>query len=157
VRAVRGKWGGPGGANPPAGAPSAACHWPPEGRTSPAMPSHPLHGLVARHVPTYPNRPSRTLISESSPSLARMPACPSRRHPPFRRSVSIVLRSFSSRTSEPQPFPVNDNTSLSPESEPPRTPPDRRRRARSSATSPSLVTCLVPSLGHIEASWAARG
>jgi hypothetical protein len=32
---------GPGGANPPAGAPSASCHWPPERRTSPAMPSTP--------------------------------------------------------------------------------------------------------------------
>jgi hypothetical protein len=72
---------GPGGANPPADAPSAACHWPPERRTSPAMPSTPLRGLVARHVPT--NRPSRALISRSSPSLARMHACPSRRRPPL--------------------------------------------------------------------------
>jgi hypothetical protein len=72
---------GPGGANPPAGASSAACHWPPERRTSPAMPSTPLCGLVARHVPTYPNRPSRALISRSSPSLARTRACPSRRRP----------------------------------------------------------------------------
>jgi hypothetical protein len=38
---------GPGGANPPAGAPSAACHWPPERRTSPAMPSTSLRSLVA--------------------------------------------------------------------------------------------------------------
>jgi hypothetical protein len=65
VRAVRGKWGGPDGANPPAGAPSAGCHWPPEWRTSPAMPSPPLHGLAARHVPTYPNRPSRAHVSRS--------------------------------------------------------------------------------------------
>jgi hypothetical protein len=74
---------GPSGANPPASAPSAACHWPPERRTSPAMPSPPLRGLVARHVPTYPNRPPRSLISRSSPSLARMRACPSRRRPPL--------------------------------------------------------------------------
>jgi hypothetical protein len=74
---------GPGGANPPVGAPSAVCHWPPERRTSPAMPSTPLRGLAARHVPAYPNRPSRALISRSSPSLARMRACPSRRRPPL--------------------------------------------------------------------------
>jgi hypothetical protein len=85
VRAVRGKWqvAGPGGANPPVGAPSAACHWRSERRTSPAMPSTPLHGLAARHVPTYPNRPSRVLISRSSPSHARMRAYPSSRRPPL--------------------------------------------------------------------------
>jgi hypothetical protein len=38
---------GPGGANPPAGALSTACHWPLERRMSPAMPSTPLRGLVA--------------------------------------------------------------------------------------------------------------
>jgi hypothetical protein len=38
---------GPGGADPPAGAPPAACHWTPERRTLPAMPSASLHGLVA--------------------------------------------------------------------------------------------------------------
>jgi hypothetical protein len=38
---------GPGGADPLAGAPPAACHWPPERCTSPAMPSASLHGLVA--------------------------------------------------------------------------------------------------------------
>jgi hypothetical protein len=67
----------------PSVAPSAACHWPPARRTSPAMPSPPLRGLAARHVPTYPNRPSRAHISRSSPSLVRMPACPSRRRPPL--------------------------------------------------------------------------
>jgi hypothetical protein len=38
---------GPGGANPPVGAPSMACHWPPERRTSPAIPSASLRGLAA--------------------------------------------------------------------------------------------------------------
>jgi hypothetical protein len=37
----------PGGADPPAGAPPAACHWPPERRASAAMPSASLRGLVA--------------------------------------------------------------------------------------------------------------
>jgi hypothetical protein len=129
----------------------------PERRTSSAMPSPPLRGLVARHVPAYHNRPSRVLISRSSPSLACMPACPSRRRPPLPPLGEP----------EPQPFLLNHNTSSShvlitlshpsPESEPPRPLPDRRSRARSSATSPSLVTCLVPSLGHMEAFWAARG
>jgi hypothetical protein len=38
---------GPGGADLPVGAPTAACHWPPERRTSPAIPSTSLRGLVA--------------------------------------------------------------------------------------------------------------
>jgi hypothetical protein len=38
---------GPRGANPPACAPSAACHWPPERRTLPAIPSASLRGLAA--------------------------------------------------------------------------------------------------------------
>jgi hypothetical protein len=45
---------GPGGADPP-----AACHWPPERRTSPAMPSASLRGLLASArsylpQPTFP-------------------------------------------------------------------------------------------------------
>jgi hypothetical protein len=104
---------GPGGANPPAGAPSTACHWPPEWRTSPTMPSAPLRGLAAQHVPTYLNRPPRALISRSTPSLARMRACPSRRRPPLPPLGEHLLQSISSRTHEPQPFPVNHNTSPS--------------------------------------------
>jgi hypothetical protein len=51
---------GPGGADPPAGAPSAVCHWPPERRTLPAVPSTSLHGLVAPArsylpQPTFPH------------------------------------------------------------------------------------------------------
>jgi hypothetical protein len=46
----------PGGADPPAGAPPVARHWPPEWRTSPAMP-RPLHACKwHRCDPTYPNR-----------------------------------------------------------------------------------------------------
>jgi hypothetical protein len=50
---------GPGGANPPAGAPPAAYHWPPERRTSPAMTSASLRGLAASArsylpQPTFP-------------------------------------------------------------------------------------------------------
>jgi hypothetical protein len=41
------KVAGPGGANPPAGAPLAAYHWPPERPMSPAMPSASLCGLAA--------------------------------------------------------------------------------------------------------------
>jgi hypothetical protein len=103
---------GPGGANPPAGVPSAACHWLPERRMSPAIPSTPLRGLVARHVPTYPNRPSRALISRSSPSLARMRACPSRRRLPLpplgehRAPLVFLAHSRASALScEPQHLP----------------------------------------------------
>jgi hypothetical protein len=51
---------GPGGADPLAGAPPAACHWPPERRTLSAMPSTSLRGLVAlarSHLPqpTFPH------------------------------------------------------------------------------------------------------
>jgi hypothetical protein len=50
---------GPGGADPPVGAPPAACHWPSERRTLPAMPSTSLRGLVAPACsylpqPTFP-------------------------------------------------------------------------------------------------------
>jgi hypothetical protein len=60
---------GPGGANPPAGAPPAACHWPPERRTSPAMPSASLRGLVA---PTRSYLPQPTFPRADKP----VPAIP---------------------------------------------------------------------------------
>jgi hypothetical protein len=46
TRVVRGKWAAPGGVNPPVGAQPVARHWPPERRTSPAMP-RPLHTCVS--------------------------------------------------------------------------------------------------------------
>jgi hypothetical protein len=45
----------------------------------------------------------------------------------------------------------------SPEPELPRPPPDRRRLARPSTDPPSPGACLASSLGHMEASRAARG
>jgi hypothetical protein len=45
---------GPGGVDPPAGAPPVARHWPPERRTSPAMPSASLRVLVAPPRPYLP-------------------------------------------------------------------------------------------------------
>jgi hypothetical protein len=45
---------GPGGVDPPAGAPPVARHWPPERRTSPAMPLTSLRVLVALARPYLP-------------------------------------------------------------------------------------------------------
>jgi hypothetical protein len=45
---------GPGGVDPPAGAPPVARHWPPERRMSPAMPSASLRVLVALAHPYLP-------------------------------------------------------------------------------------------------------
>jgi hypothetical protein len=68
-RDARGKWTVPGGANPPAGAPPVARHWPPERRTSPAM-SWPLHACVChRRDPTSSQSTSREYISQSSAVL----------------------------------------------------------------------------------------
>jgi hypothetical protein len=54
TRAVCGKWAASGGVDPPAGASPVARHWPPERRTSPAMP-RPLHACVShRHDLTSP-------------------------------------------------------------------------------------------------------
>jgi hypothetical protein len=58
---------GLGGANLPAGAPSAVCHWPPERRTSPAMTSTPLRGLVA---PARSYLPQPTFPCAYKPVLA---------------------------------------------------------------------------------------
>jgi hypothetical protein len=60
---------GPGGADPPAGAPSAACHWPPERRTSPTMPSASLRDLVA---PAHSYLPQPTFLRAYKP----VPAIP---------------------------------------------------------------------------------
>jgi hypothetical protein len=159
---------GPGGIDPPAGAPPAARHWPPERRTSLAMPSASLRVLVA---PACPYLPQPTFPRAYKPA----PAVPARtrtsiraaavRH--CRRSVGTIFQSFSSHTQELQPFPVHHHTSpscllIKPShtfagAEFPRPPPDRRRRARPSVVSPSPVTFLAPSLGHMEAPHAARG
>jgi hypothetical protein len=56
---------GPGGADPPAGAPPAA--WPLERRTSPAMPSFSLRVLVA---PTRSYLPQPTFLSAYKPAPA---------------------------------------------------------------------------------------
>jgi hypothetical protein len=58
---------GPGGADLPAGAPSTACHWPPEQRTSSAMPSTSLPGLVA---PARSYLPQPTFPRTYKPVLA---------------------------------------------------------------------------------------
>jgi hypothetical protein len=58
---------GPGGADPPAGAPPVARHWPPERRTSPAMPSASLRVQVAPAHPYLPQPTSRALISQPRP------------------------------------------------------------------------------------------
>jgi hypothetical protein len=84
IRACR-PWqvAGPGGADPPAGAPSAACHWPPERRTSPAMPSTSLRGPVA---PARSYQPQPTFPCTYKPVLAVPRAhafLPSRRRPPL--------------------------------------------------------------------------
>jgi hypothetical protein len=64
---------GPGGANPPTGAPPVARHWPPERRMSPAMPSASLRVQVAPARPYLPQPTSRALISQPSrPSRARV-------------------------------------------------------------------------------------
>jgi hypothetical protein len=65
-REARGKWTVLGGANPPAGAPPVPRHWPPERRTSPAMP-WPLHACVChRREPTSSQPTFRECISQSS-------------------------------------------------------------------------------------------
>jgi hypothetical protein len=74
---------GPGGADPPAGAPPAACHWPPERRTLPAMPSASLHGLVAPTRSYLPQPTFPRAYEPSPPSLARTHPCLSRRRPPL--------------------------------------------------------------------------
>jgi hypothetical protein len=56
----------PGGADPPAGAPPAACHWPSERRTSPAMPSASLRVLVA---PARSYLPQPTFLSAYKTAL----------------------------------------------------------------------------------------
>jgi hypothetical protein len=74
---------GPRGADPPASAPSVACHWPPEWRTSPAMPSTSLRGLVA---PECSYLPQLTFTCAYKPVLAVPRAhafLPSRRRPPL--------------------------------------------------------------------------
>jgi nucleoid-associated protein YgaU len=58
---------GPGGANPLAGAPPVACHWPAERRTSPAMPSASLRVLVA---PARPYLPQPTFLRAYKPAPA---------------------------------------------------------------------------------------
>jgi hypothetical protein len=105
---------GPGGVDPPAGAPPVARHWPPKRRTSPTMPSASLRVLVA---PTHPYLPQPTFPRAYKPA----PAVPARmrastraaavRH--CRRSVGTIFQSFSSRTQELQPFPVHHHTSPS--------------------------------------------
>jgi hypothetical protein len=74
---------GPGGVDPPTGAPPVAHHWPPERRTSPAMPSASLRVLVAPAHPYLPQLTCRALISHPRPSLARTHFHPSRRRPPL--------------------------------------------------------------------------
>jgi hypothetical protein len=58
---------GPGGADLPAGAPPAMCHWLPERRTSPAMPSASLRMLVA---PARPYLPQPTFLRAYKPATA---------------------------------------------------------------------------------------
>jgi hypothetical protein len=72
---------GPGGADPPAGEPPVARHWPPERRTSPAMPSASLRVQVAPACPYLPQPTSPVLISQPRQSLARTRFHPSRRRP----------------------------------------------------------------------------
>jgi hypothetical protein len=154
---------GLGDVDPPTGAPPVARHWPPERRTSPAMPSASLHMLVA---PAHPYLPQLTFPRAYKPASV----VPARTHAStraaavrhYRRSVGTIFQSLSSRTQELQPFPVHHNTSpsclLFQPSHPfagTRVSRGRRRRARSSAASPSPVTCLAPSLGPVSLGRAA--
>jgi hypothetical protein len=61
---------GPGGADPPAGAPPAACHWPLERSTSPAMPSASLRVLVAPARPYLP-QPTFPSAYKQAPAVPR--------------------------------------------------------------------------------------
>jgi hypothetical protein len=105
---------GPGGVDLPAGAPPVARHWPPEWRTSPAMPSASLRVLVA---PARPYLPQPTYPRAYKPA----PAVPARTHASTRvaavrhcrRLVGTIFQSLPSRTQELQPFPVHHNTSPS--------------------------------------------
>jgi hypothetical protein len=105
---------GPGGVDSSAGTPPVSRHWPPERRTSPAMPSASLRVLVA---PTRPYLPQPTFPHAYKPALA-VPArtrastrSAAVRH--CRRSVGTIFQSLPSRTQELQPFPVHHNTSPS--------------------------------------------
>jgi hypothetical protein len=66
---------GPGGVDLPAGAPPAACHWPPERRTSPAMPSASLHVQVAPARPYLP-QPTFPRAYKPVPAVPRVHAFP---------------------------------------------------------------------------------
>jgi hypothetical protein len=74
---------GPGGVHPPAGAPPVARHWPPERRTSPAMPSASLRVLVAPAHPYLP-QPTFSRAYKPVPVVPRAHAfSPERRRPPL--------------------------------------------------------------------------
>jgi hypothetical protein len=135
---------------------------------------------VAGHAPGLPTRASGTGVTPPTPTdlpRAYKPApavprthalppeppssaigaarCepPSSRHPHSPKRLSSPLCS----TKPPRATCWSSRATHSPEPEFPRPPPDRRRRARPSVDSPSPVTCLAPSLGHMEAPRAARG
>jgi hypothetical protein len=162
-RDARGKWTVPGGANPPAGAPPVARHWPPERRTSPAMP-WPLHACVChRRDPTSSKPTSREYINQSStPASCARPTTAELHRPPFAspRWAHCSAR-FHGYLSIPKTPPCShwaytpacwlNRAACSPKPELPRPSPDSHRRARSSAGSPSPETHLAPYLGHMEA------
>jgi hypothetical protein len=144
-----------------------ARHWPPERRTSLAMP-RPLHACVSHQLDlTSPQSTSRGYKTSPFSFIARTRIC--HRAPPS--AIGAAQCKPPSRW-RPHPHkPLSSSLCItkpsrvacwsrwaarSPEPELPRPPPDRHCRARLSANPPSPGASLASSLGHMEASGATH-
>jgi hypothetical protein len=113
---------------------------------------------LAANRPLAPTAPAYPCAHAHPPPSLVVRHWHRRCEPPSRRRPHLHKRPNSSLciTKAPRIACRSSPAARSPEPKLPRPPPDRHRRARPSVDPPRPVTCLAPSLGHMEASGVAH-